>query len=714
MRMVSTAAYCAFVVMCLISVSAASQVGLGADPLGGWGDAELLEYMEAGDADRPVVSADALGNAIVVWEQWDGYRHSIWGNRYVYNEGWGPAERLDSTMVENALTPHVDTDGSGNAVAVWQQFDGVRYNMWSNRYVVGEGWGTPQTIETHSEDAGPAQVVVDPSGNATAVWVQLDSGHLNIWSNRYVVGEGWGTAGEIEGFPDESHALDLAGNDNGNVVAVWSQWDGFRFNVSSNRYVVEEGWGTAELIATNDSGEAGEPRVTVDSSGNATAVWLQWGDGVYDVWSNRFVVGAGWGAAERLDDYDTGDAVFPRVADDGSGNVVAVWQQMVDSTYHIWSKRYTAGEGWGAAELIETDPLTANIPLVTVDRSGNATAVWTQSDGTRNTVSACRYIVGEGWGLTELVSADDAGSTSYSSVSAGGFGDVFVAWMQSDSIRFNICANQYIIPDLTPPMLTIDSPSDGLTTETPTVTVSGTTEPGVSLSISGIWAVVEADGSFSCAVALVEGANAITATATDVSNNSATASVNVTYVNPVPALEAQLADALADLAALQDQLDDALVDLALAQAQLDAALDDVAGLEDELAAALADLVLVEAQLDAAQDDLAAVEAQLEAALGDLDALQMQLDDAQANLTAAEDDLSGALEDLAAVQEELDAAQEDLGGASDDLDDARSQNLLLSAALGVCAVLAVVMAVMFLSLRKKVAGAKTGGPGKEEP
>jgi chromosome segregation ATPase len=93
---------------------------------------------------------------------------------------------------------------------------------------------------------------------------------------------------------------------------------------------------------------------------------------------------------------------------------------------------------------------------------------------------------------------------------------------------------------------------------------------------------------------------------------------------------------------------------------------------------------------------------------------MQLDDAQANLTAAEDDLSDALEDLAAVQEELDAAQEDLGGASDDLDDARSQNLLLSAALGVCAVLAVVMAVMFLSLRKKVAGAKNGGPGKEEP
>ena len=161
MRRVWTAAYCAFVVMCLISVSAASQESVGADPLGGWGDAEFIEYMEAGDADRPVVSADALGNAIVVWEQWDGYRHSIWSNRYVYLEGWGPAERLDSTMVENALTPHVDTDGSGNAVAVWQQYDGVRYNIWSNRYVVGEGWGTPQTIETHSEDAGLAQGGVD-------------------------------------------------------------------------------------------------------------------------------------------------------------------------------------------------------------------------------------------------------------------------------------------------------------------------------------------------------------------------------------------------------------------------------------------------------------------------------------------------------------------------------------------------------------------------
>jgi len=49
-----------------------------------WGTAELVETANAGDAGRsalPQIAFDGSGNALAVWEQPDGTRASIWSNR---------------------------------------------------------------------------------------------------------------------------------------------------------------------------------------------------------------------------------------------------------------------------------------------------------------------------------------------------------------------------------------------------------------------------------------------------------------------------------------------------------------------------------------------------------------------------------------------------------------------------------------------------------
>ena len=53
--------------------------------------------------------------------------------------GWGTAVLIETDNVGNAYNPQVAVDESGNAIAVWKQFDGTRSNIWANRYVVGEG-----------------------------------------------------------------------------------------------------------------------------------------------------------------------------------------------------------------------------------------------------------------------------------------------------------------------------------------------------------------------------------------------------------------------------------------------------------------------------------------------------------------------------------------------------------------------------------------------
>jgi hypothetical protein len=49
---------------------------------GDWGTAELLETDNAGDAAFPQIAFDSSGNAIAVWDQNDGTRTNIYANRF--------------------------------------------------------------------------------------------------------------------------------------------------------------------------------------------------------------------------------------------------------------------------------------------------------------------------------------------------------------------------------------------------------------------------------------------------------------------------------------------------------------------------------------------------------------------------------------------------------------------------------------------------------
>jgi hypothetical protein len=290
-------------------------------------------------ADWPQVAVDVGGNAIAVWEEFDGNNLNIYSGRYVAGIGWGTIEPIE-TATGHARFPQVAVDGGGNAVAVWTQLEGGIYSIWSNRYVAGAGWGTAELIETdNAGDAEPPQVAVDVGGNAVAVWRQDDGTRENIWSNRYVAGSGWGTAELIETDNAGDAGYPHVAVGGGSAVAVWKQSDGTRDNIWSNRYVAGAGWGTAELIETDNSGSSGRPHVAIDGGGNAVAVWSQSDRTSYSIRSNRYVAGSGWDTPELITDY-TGAAYQLQVAVDGSGNAVAVWAQSNGSRYNIWSNRY--------------------------------------------------------------------------------------------------------------------------------------------------------------------------------------------------------------------------------------------------------------------------------------------------------------------------------------------------------------------------------------
>lgn len=423
----------------------------------GWGAPQLIET-NGGDVDFPKIAINANGSALVVWEQTDATRRNIWVNRYdTVRQAWGTAQLLETDNAGFAIAPQVAIDANGNGMAVWQQFDGVRNNIWANRYDAATGkWEEcantsgvivicPKTIENEVEDADSPQIAVDGNGNFMAVWRsqaydkattnQYNSAHnrrYNLWGSRHAAGSGWAaprlisdnTVLMVNGSPDLTNPV-ISGNADtphiamdavGNAMAVWVQSNHLyanRYDVALNQWTVRQGIDQQTLWT------AAAPQIAMNAAGNAILVWEQYfdvdpHDGI-PAWKNirasRYSAATRlWGAPQFIETNDTGHALAPQIAMDTLGNAMVVWQQWDDTQtqYSVWANRYDALLGWDFAELAEDigsgDALP---PYVAVDGAGNATAVWAQHDnkGVRNRIYANRHTAGVGWGVPGLIEA---------------------------------------------------------------------------------------------------------------------------------------------------------------------------------------------------------------------------------------------------------------------------------------------------------------------
>ena len=315
-------------------------------------------------------------NGMVVWEQSDGTRKSIWSRRYNVAGGQWEVASLIESSAEDANAPHITiADANGNFVAVWRGYDGVvhhRYNLWANRYVAGTGWGSAKLISNNATDPAASfdplvsknvdtpHVAMDAAGNALAVWAQDNS----IYASRYsAVSAVWGAAQLIESDVNWTAAAPrIAMAVNGYAYAVWEQSaDGvlgdatppFK-NIMANRYVPSLGWQNAVLVETDNTGHAQTPQVAVDGVGNATVVWHQWDVTHYSVWSNRYFIASGqWDTAALIESDNSGDAINPQVAVDAAGNALAVWSHSDGTRSSIRANHSIFGGVWDAALILD-------------------------------------------------------------------------------------------------------------------------------------------------------------------------------------------------------------------------------------------------------------------------------------------------------------------------------------------------------------------------
>jgi hypothetical protein len=284
---------------------------------------------------------------------------------------WTTPGPIETDNAGDAGLPRVAVGASGTAFVAWEQYDGVVTNVWANRYVPGLGWQTPVMIEQDSVASTRPAVAVDASGNAIVVWRSGAGSTMRVKANRFVPGTGWGSPLLIDSLAGSVFYVEVVVDSAGNAVATWAQSDGTRYSAWSNRYSVGPGWGTAGTLESSAEGVSGTVRIASNSRGDVVATWTQNASGTTNAWVKRYVAGSGWGAAELLENDSQSVAGIPGVAVDAGGGAHFIWAQ----AGVIWSRSHANG-AWTGRELVATGNVMA--PQIGTDFGGNTVVTWTE------------------------------------------------------------------------------------------------------------------------------------------------------------------------------------------------------------------------------------------------------------------------------------------------------------------------------------------------
>jgi hypothetical protein len=186
--------------------------------------------------------------------------------------------------------------------------------------------------------------------------------------------------------------------------------------------------------------DAFEPEVAVAPDGTVIAVWTRSDGANFRIQSsNRTPTGA-WSVPQTISDANRG-ASEPALAVDNSGNAVAVWTQSDGTNLRIYSAYRPAGGSFLTPAPISASGADASGPDVSIDNSGNALAAWSRFDGTKLRVQAAIRPPGSGSSFGAATTLSLAGQDAFEArVAAGPSVDAngVVVWTRSDGTNLRV------------------------------------------------------------------------------------------------------------------------------------------------------------------------------------------------------------------------------------------------------------------------------------
>jgi hypothetical protein len=303
----------------------------------GWGVPEIIEYNTVGSDIMPRIAMDPSGNAICIWTHAINQKLYIWANRYKAGSGWGTAQPVDVSAGEYGDNPEIGMDSAGNALAVWEIYEGNFWKIKANRYNAETGWETAVVISmSNGINCLRPDIAVNQSGLAIAVWSEINAVKGDIMSIRFIPGSGWGVPEKAETHTTGICSSPKVGIDGaGNAAAIWELIED-KSSIHLNYYIAGTGWKTSMHADIPNTASSNFPQIAMNHDGYAVAAWQQNGQSESNIVTIRYSPCEGWGSGVIIDNDAYNMMEHPQVAMNASEVSFVVWKQSGSYGFNIW------------------------------------------------------------------------------------------------------------------------------------------------------------------------------------------------------------------------------------------------------------------------------------------------------------------------------------------------------------------------------------------
>ncbi|HEY5332546.1 MAG TPA: hypothetical protein VIJ21_03300, partial [Solirubrobacterales bacterium] len=223
------------------------------------------------NAVAPQIAVDPAGAAVAVWRRRDGRRSIVEAAVRTAAGAWSRPAALSATG-ENAVAPQVAIDATGEAVAIWKRFDGAHSIVQSASRAAGAAWSRPVNLSAPGRNAEEPDVAIDAAGEAVAVWERFDGRFDRIQSASRRPGGSWSKATYLSRRGRSAHEPQVAVDAGGESVAVWERTTGGGAQVQAVSRPAGGVWSGPTGLGPS-SGGFGELDVGISDGGEALAVW---------------------------------------------------------------------------------------------------------------------------------------------------------------------------------------------------------------------------------------------------------------------------------------------------------------------------------------------------------------------------------------------------------------------------------------------------------
>jgi PKD domain len=395
------------------------------------------------DAVIPDVALGPNGDVVVVWAQ---AKQSTWTVQAVDRPAggsWGPPHAV-SAPADHVASPQVAIVGS-RVAAIWERYNGKNLiAQAADRDPKTGAWNVPTSLSPSGRDAQAPRIALDARGDEIAVWASVGPEGWTIQSAYRPARSSWQPSVALGPPQAGTAAPDVVLDPSGNAVAVWASTSGEDGWAVQAAYRGSDGtWSQQSTLSGPDASGSVAPRLGLDPTNGVIAVWSRsLGTSTVAELATRDAATGAWSEASQISPVGS-DALTPEIAVNTRGDAAIVWTSSDQSGLGVVATVRHAGKPWGPPAVLASAVSGPLAPEVALDPRGDVLVVWSHAAGSHSRVQAATLPAGRSaWSSARALSkpGEDALTPQ---LALDAEGDAAAAWARYNGQSFVVQAIGY-------------------------------------------------------------------------------------------------------------------------------------------------------------------------------------------------------------------------------------------------------------------------------